>query len=85
MLRKLYYYFFKTEGEQLIESFLPYAIGKLDNGMLEFYSRDKRYVFSYDSETDTSEIWQEGDLVYSTECPVESFKLYVDLKCRKNN
>lgn len=81
-LTKLYYYFFKTEGQKLIQSLAPYAIKKLDFGIVEFYSKDRRYVLSYDCETDLAEIWQEGDLVYSVDCPIESFKLFLDLKCR---
>lgn len=85
MWKRIFYYFFKTDGERLLASFSPRSVKKLDIGAIEFYSQDKRYVFSYCAESEEAEIWQDGDLVYSTDCPLEAFKLYLDLKCRRIN
>lgn len=83
MFKTLYYYFFKPPGEALIASFEPRSIKRIHTNVFEFYSHDKRYVFSYDMATDTSEIWQEGSLIYKTQCAEEAFKLYIDVKCRR--
>lgn len=73
---------FKYPGQKLIKKLNIYGVSQLKPASIEFYSNGNRYVFTYNEQSESAEIWKEGDFIYGTENSEEAFQLYLELKCQ---